>query len=292
MNLQELFPRFSPSRMLSNQVLLIVGQELKQLISQSIEGCRVFILVCSGKINLSIDSRSYNMEENDFMDVLEGVPIHFKSCSDDLHAYCLFPNYKFARNSLKLFRPGPENYFLERTKFPILHLTEEEAHRIQQQMVLLKESLESLQHYYRNDLVQTYFRSFMLEEGNLMFSRVNAMTAGNTLIINKKDILLMNFMKLIWENAITEHGVAFYADNLCVSTKHLTRLTKEAFKQTPHEMICKEIIHHALDMLDNHEISIQQISEELNFADMASFSKFFKKHMQVSPVAYRQLHLS
>ena len=32
MNLQELFPRFSPSRMLSNQVLLIVGQELKQLI--------------------------------------------------------------------------------------------------------------------------------------------------------------------------------------------------------------------------------------------------------------------
>ena len=102
----------------------------------------------------------------------------------------------------------------------------------------------------------------------------------------------MNFMKLICENAVTEHSVTFYADYLCVSTKHLTRLTKETFKQTPHEMICKEIIYHALDMLDNHEISIQQISEELNFADMASFSKFFKKHMQVSPVAYRQLHLS
>ena len=53
-------------------------------------------------------------------------------------------------------------------------------------------------------------------------------------------------------------------------------MTKETFKQTPHEMICKEIIYHALDMLDNHEISIRQISEELNFVDMASFSKFFK----------------
>lgn len=42
-------------------------------------------------------------------------------------------------------------------------------------------------------------------------------------------------------------------------------------------MICKEIIYHALDMLDNHEISIRQISEELNFVDMVSFSKFFKK---------------
>ena len=73
----------------------------------------------------------------------------------------------------------------------------------------------------------------------------------------------MNFMKLICENAVTEHSVTFYADYLCVSTKHLTRLTKETFKQTPHEMICKEII--------------RQISEELNFVDMVSFSKFFKK---------------
>ncbi len=50
----------------------------------------------------------------------------------------------------------------------------------------------------------------------------------------------MNFMKLICENAVTEHSVTFYADYLCVSTKHLTRLTKETFKQTPHEMICKK----------------------------------------------------
>ena len=53
----------------------------------------------------------------------------------------------------------------------------------------------------------------------------------------------MNFMKLICENAVTEHSVTFYVDYLCVSTKHLTRLTKETFKQTPHEMICKEIGH-------------------------------------------------
>ena len=71
----------------------------------------------------------------------------------------------------------------------------------------------------------------------------------------------MNFMKLICENAVTEHSVTFYVDYLCVSTKHLTRLTKETFKQTPHEMICKEIIYHALDMLDNYEISIRQISD-------------------------------
>lgn len=29
----------------------------------------------------------------------------------------------------------------------------------------------------------------------------------------------MNFMKLICENAVTEHSVTFYADYLCVSTK-------------------------------------------------------------------------
>lgn len=43
----------------------------------------------------------------------------------------------------------------------------------------------------------------------------------------------MNFMKLICENAVTEHSVAFYADYLCVSTKHLTRLTKERLNRHP-----------------------------------------------------------
>ena len=33
----------------------------------------------------------------------------------------------------------------------------------------------------------------------------------------------MNFMKLICENAVTEHSVTFYADYLCVSTKHHNR---------------------------------------------------------------------
>lgn len=44
-----------------------------------------------------------------------------------------------------------------------------------------------------------------------------------------------------------------------------------------------------MTLLEDNTTPIQQIAETLSFSDQASFSKFFKKHKGISPIAYRKL---
>ena len=95
-------------------------------------------------------------------------------------------------------------------------------------------------------------------------------------------------MKLVSKHFKEEHNVDFYAEALCVSTKHLIRVVKEIMGKTPHVVICNELIHQAMAMLEDESIPVSQIAEELHFSDQASFCKFFKKHKKVTPMAYRR----
>ena len=105
--------------------------------------------------------------------------------------------------------------------------------------------------------------------------------------ISKRDHITLNFMKLVSKHFMEEHNIDFYAEALCISTKHLTRIVKGMTGKTPHTIICNELIHQAMAMLENDSIPVSQIAEELHFSDQAAFCKFFKKHKKVPPMAYR-----
>ena len=107
-------------------------------------------------------------------------------------------------------------------------------------------------------------------------------------ILSKRDLVMMEFMKLVWEYACPEHEVEYYADKLCLSAKHLTRLVKEAISKTPHEILIDELLKYAMKKLEEDEVTVGQLAEEMHFADQASFSKFFKKHTKISPMEYRR----
>lgn len=127
----------------------------------------------------------------------------------------------------------------------------------------------------------------MLEVGQIMLERSQT---DNQLppVISKRDWVMMDFMKLVWQHVSVEHQTDFYAEKLCISAKHLSRLVKEVLGKTPHEVICDELIKRATERLDDENISVSQIAEELHFSDQAAFCKFFKKHYAVSPMEYRR----
>ena len=47
-------------------------------------------------------------------------------------------------------------------------------------------------------------------------------------------------------------------------------------------------VEEASRLLRDPELTLQQIAEELAFADQSSFGKFFRKHSGMTPMKYRQ----
>lgn len=95
------------------------------------------------------------------------------------------------------------------------------------------------------------------------------------------------FIFLVQQNFRKERFLEFYADQLEISTKHLTRIVKENTGYSPTEWITRHVILEAKVMLSSSTLNIQQISQELNFPSQSFFGKYFKKVVGVSPKEFR-----
>lgn len=285
---KELITLFSPDCRLSDKFMLITASEIKRIEGRNISNCRILLLVGQGCIILQIDEKEFEIKAHMLLDIIINNSIHICYTSSDLKAYCILPEFEFVRESLKSLKPGPTSYIIDRIYFPTLYLSKEEEDIIEQQILLLQKSLQNLNHFYRTELIMVYFKSLMLEIGNIMFIQHEQGKNSNASIFNKKDNITIEFIKLVWENCIKEHNITFYANKLCISTKHLSRIIKEVLNRTPHNIINDELLHHAMDMLEDNQMTVQQIAEHLHFSDQASFCKFFKKHRNMSPMNYRK----
>lgn len=287
MTMEELMPLFSPGSYINGQVLLISPVEFNKLEGKTIHNSRVFLLVCEGHLDVVVNGISSKMEKQTFFECIDTAVIQIGNVSEKLCAWCLMVDFSFASESLKNLRPGPINYLLATFEVPIRYFSEQECNTIRLRLQLLADILNTSKHFYKQELALLYFKCFNLELGNILFNYVENRKDDYPYTC-KKDFIALKFTVLVEKHFVQEHGVEFYANALCISTKHLTRIIKELTGKTPHTIICDTIIHHAMALLEDERLSVSQIAEKLNFFDQASFCKFFKRQVTVSPMEYRR----
>lgn len=282
----ELITMFPAQNSIADRVLLISPDLFQNLIGLSIHECRVFLLVEHGGLTMRVGNHITRVEANYLIDMLVWEPVEFIEMSRDLKAWCLLPNYMFTNESLNGLKPADSESFKDRHAIPLLPLDSQETTLLSRQLELLKGSLTATSHHYRTELCQTYFRSFMLEAGNLMQHKRKALE-DNDGVENRQDTIMRSFLKLVWRYYKSEHNVDFYASKLCLSSKHLSRVVSEKLGKTPYAVIRDELLQQASSLLKDTKVSVQDIASELHFSEMAAFCKFFKKHTGLSPTAFR-----
>lgn len=287
MTQKELSNLFPATCRIGELILLISPDRFHKLNGVTIKNCRMFIMICEGTLKLMLNDRPYEVSANSYFDIIETNTARIDSISPDLRGWCLFVSFEFASESLKNLRPGPLPYSLECKEIPIWHFTEGEFILLERQLYLLNDILDRTTHYFRQELTELYFKSFSLELGNIMLLYQQE-KSDIPPYFSRRDFITLNFMKLVSKHFAKEHHIEFYADSLCISIKHLTRVIKEMIGKTPHTVICDEITHQAMTLLEDDSISIGEIAETLHFSDQASFCKFFKKQKKISPMAYRR----
>ena len=97
------------------------------------------------------------------------------------------------------------------------------------------------------------------------------------------------FLRLINSHYLEHRDLGFYADQLGISTRYLSMVTKEVSHTTVATFINRKIMLEACWLLKTTDYSISKISELLHFSDQASFSKFFKRVNGVPPLQFRRV---
>ncbi|MBK0370240.1 AraC family transcriptional regulator [Flavobacterium agrisoli] len=138
--------------------------------------------------------------------------------------------------------------------------------------------------YYFNEMIWHRF-SIVIYELENYFKKAELPVSIESV---RGDDLTMQFFTLLRQNFKEHHEVQFYADKLCITRKYLSKIIRKTMGKSTKDVINHFLIVEAKLLLRKPGITLNDVITELQFLDLPSFSKFFKKHTGKSPSSYRK----
>ncbi len=108
---------------------------------------------------------------------------------------------------------------------------------------------------------------------------------------NRQEQIFNMFLECLNNNYKKERSLTFYANQLCISPKHMSRCIVSFSGRPATEWIRSYVILEAKVLLRTRKYTIQQICYMLNFPNASFFGKYFKESVGMSPKQYQQSHI-
>ncbi|MDB5232179.1 MAG: transcriptional regulator, AraC family [Chitinophagaceae bacterium] len=80
-----------------------------------------------------------------------------------------------------------------------------------------------------------------------------------------------------------------FAKQLNVHVNHLNKALKETTDKTTSQLISERILQEAKVLLKHSPWTVSEIAYALGFTEVSHFNNFFKKHIQISPLKFRNV---
>ena len=243
-------------------------------------------LVLEGEADLTVDHMPYKLIKGSFLTLMPSHTLRMIHVDEDFRGYLIAVSSSFM-NDYGLFRQKNTSMlrYMEIRKNPCAVFEPSEAEVVRDQLLLVRSKIRQKDHYFYKEIMQNALAGLMLELGNI-FSAKKEFTASPAL--SRKEDLLEQFLKLLFENCREQHGVAYYAERLFITPQYLSLILKTLTGKSANKWIDDALIMEARVLLKAPQATVQQVADLLHFSDQSTFGKFFKKHMGVSPMEYRK----
>lgn len=167
---------------------------------------------------------------------------------------------------------------------PFVHITPEESQSFQEYHSFLWSKVKLKDNPFRKEITQglllaLFYEIYNIYQGHVIQERIPK---------SRKEDLFERFIRAISESYKEERSVSYYADKMFLTARHLSTVVKEISGKTAGEWIDSLVVLEAKALLKSSELSIQEIADELHFANQSFFGKYFKHHTGMSPKEYRR----
>ncbi|WP_010253430.1 helix-turn-helix domain-containing protein [Myroides injenensis] len=144
----------------------------------------------------------------------------------------------------------------------------------------------SITSLYRDEIVKGLLQTIVYQILRFYHKEASTDSTNNN---SHYERIFKKFMSLLFQHYKTERSVSFYADLMCLTPKHFSKLIKEISGKTAGKWIDELVIMEAKVLLRSSNKSITDIALELNFSTTSFFSSYFKKLTNLTPLEYRNL---
>lgn len=240
------------------------------------------IIFCrKGTAHIEIDLIPYELVANTQLIIIAGSIVHNISNSDDFKiSYITFKHEVYDEATAQL-EPS-FTFFLK--EYPCVQLGEKRINKMNYLVEAMEDFYNEKTNCFRVKIFKNNIQSFLLD----VYDKTRTLfKIDKSEEVGRREELFIKFIHLIHKYCPQQREVGFYAEKLYITSRYLSSITQNVADKSAKYIIDKHAIQRIKIMLKYSNMSIQDISYELNFPDQSFFSRYFKKHTGMSPLEYR-----
>ncbi len=275
------------------------------IVHMKYENCLKFInspcrldgyMVCfcmKGRVKIGVNTKEYELSENG---IFVSVPSNLftimeieESQKDEL----LFIAVAASRDYMSSLKHDLEKFFTDAVVFlanPCFLIKDDEKELAMEYLKLMRKVANSTLVYKRLS-ISALVVSMLLLAAAAIEKRGVVDSKGLKDGISRSESIFNDFLRLVADYHSRERSVKFYASELSLTPKYLSKLIKEASGKSAPEWIDSYVLLEAKNYLRHSDYPIKEIASRLNFPSVSSFHRYFKTLNGTTPLDYRKSFL-
>ena len=239
------------------------------------------LAVCTGgECRISVNLKPYDMRTGDLLVVFQGSIVHMPQRSEDFRL-CIAV---FSSDVLKGVPQSAIPLYPYIFQHPVCPLSGDDSEMLLELFALLREKTNRCSHVYSRE-ISFHLLLTLFFEISAIYQRRHPMDDRN---LSRSEEIFKKLMGLIMLHYKEQRRTGFYARALCLSPKYLSAVIKKVSDKSVVDWINETVVLEAKAQLKTTRMTVQEISDYLNFPNPSFFGRFFKKHTGQTPKAFRE----
>ncbi len=246
----------------------------------------MFINHTAGSAVVKIDMAEFVLDNpRNFIKLGPGQIVSMEKVSEDFDADIIIMSKRFVEGLMVFVNGAIPIRFNVSRGFPVEHIEGENESNALSDIFYkaVRNILKDKSNPFRLQVVQHIIMALFYSSEKVRELETNEVARSNA------DVITKEFLKHVKENFRKERQLKFYSDALCITPRYLSRVVKECTGASAAEWIERSVVLEARALLKSTNMTVQQISDELNFPSQTFFGKYFKRRVGMSPKEYRRL---
>lgn len=245
----------------------------------------ITILVClSGELEGHINLHPFKVGKYSIIINFPENIIHINKMYK-LRAFAILLSPEFLQNVSPDIHMMSRHYAYEVNKNEYFELPRGEIKTLANYLSIIRSVISSPLTPASEDLLK-YLSAAFTTNIMMMHQRYHVKPTNQFAGSKTSNLIFDKFIEIVKAYHFTERELNFYADRMCMSTKHLSSTIMRVSGKKATQWIADYVILEAKSMLRYSGKNIQEISQKLNFPSQSAFGKYFKSQVGMSPTEF------
>lgn len=247
----------------------------------------IILLFCTeGRLQFEMNDRTYIANKGNVVVGLPKMVFSNYMMSPDFKSNIIALSYSAAQRNMQINKDSLD-LMQHVASNPVIEIDADRQELVSKYYSIIEHKVKNPHGYFHKEIMRSIFSCAVYKLFAIIAPHVSYSNDGGSM--KQANLLFKRFADLINANNGKVRSVKSYAEEMCITPKYLSFVSKTVTGRTALEWIHTSTVRAIERYLRHSNLSIKEIADQLDFPNLSFFGKFTKSHLGVSPTEYRRM---